>query len=333
MPSLAERPGPAHAAGEPDVIDVLVVGEALVDIVHSADGVHEHVGGSPANVALGLGRLGVAVALLSELGTDDRGTRVVEHLESSAVHVVDASFSDAPTSTATALIGAGGAATYEFDMRWALRSRAMPLPARLVHTGSIAMFLEPGSSAVAELLRALPPGVLVSLDPNIRPVVIGDRETARAAFERFLALADVVKLSDEDAAWLYPGEPIESVLSRLLDAGVSLAAVTRGAAGAMVATRMQAVAVPALPVDVRDTVGAGDSFMAALLAELLRSPGSLDALGAADLERIAAVAVAAAAVTVGRFGADLPTMAEVERMRRRATIERCTTEVIGTVFM
>jgi fructokinase len=333
MTSFAERPSSPGDVSDTAGIDVLVVGEALVDIVHSVDGVHEHPGGSPANVALGLGRLGVATALLSDLGRDPRGTRITEHLESSAVRVLPESFSDAPTSTATALIGAHGAATYEFDVRWSIRSSAMSAPRHLVHTGSIAMFLDPGATAVAELLRSRPPGVLVSIDPNIRPALIGERDAARAVFERFVALADVVKLSDEDAAWLFPGEPIESVLGRVLDAGVALAAVTRGEAGAVLATRMHAVQVPALPVDVRDTVGAGDSFMAALLVGLLRStqaPGDLDV---ADLERLGGFASAAAAVTVGRVGADLPDAGAIERLQRRVTIERCVTGAVGTVFM
>lgn len=333
MPSFAEPSGSLHEACELDGVDVLVVGEALADIVHSIDGEQEHPGGSPANVALGLGRLGATSALLSDLGRDPRGTRIAEHLERSAVRVLAESFADAPTSTATALIGANGAATYKFDVRWALRSAAMPVSARLVHTGSIAMFLEPGATAVATLLRSRPPGVLVSLDPNIRPAIIGDPDAARAVFESFVAFADVVKLSDEDAAWLYPDEAVESVLGRLLDAGVALAAVTRGAAGALLATRMHAVNVPALPVDVRDTVGAGDSFMAALLVGLLRAPGPIAELGVADLERLGAYAAAAAAVTVGRVGADLPDEAAVQRLRRAVTVERCVTGAIGTGFV
>lgn len=321
--------------GDPAVsgIDVLVVGEALVDIVHSVDGVHEHPGGSPSNVALGLGRLGIATALLSRLGRDPRGTRIAEHLERSAVRVLAESFCDTPTATATALIGADGAARYEFDVRWSIASLPTSTPARIMHTGSIAMFLEPGAGAVAELLRSRPAGVLVSIDPNIRPALIGKRDAARAVFERFVALADIVKLSDEDAAWLYPGEPVESVMGRLLDAGVALAAITRGEAGALLATRMHLVRVAALPIEVRDTVGAGDSFMAALLAGVLRSPHRLDELGMAELERLGALATVAAAVTVGRVGADLPDAAAIERLQRRTTIERCTTGAVGTYSM
>ncbi|HZW41040.1 MAG TPA: carbohydrate kinase [Agromyces sp.] len=333
MSSFAEHSGSLLDERELDAVDVLVVGEALVDIVHSVDGEHEHPGGSPANVALGLGRLGITAALLSDLGRDPRGTSIADHLARSSVRVLAESFSDAPTSTATALIGADGAATYEFDVRWALRCEAMPVPARVVHTGSIAMFLEPGATAVEALLRSRPAGVLVSLDPNIRPALVGDRDVARAAFERFVTIADIVKLSDEDAAWLYPGDPVEAVLGRLLDAGVGLAAMTRGEAGAILATRKHVASTAALPVDVRDTVGAGDSFMAALLAELLRVPRPVDELDGADLERLAALAVAAAAVTVGRVGADLPVAADIERMRRTAAIERCTTGAIGTVVI
>jgi fructokinase len=333
MTSFAEPESSPPSVSTPDRVEVLVLGEALVDIVHSGGDSQEHPGGSPANVALGLGRLGVDVALLTDLGRDDRGRRIAEHLERSAVHVLGSSFSESPTSTATALIGADGAATYDFDVRWSVRSEVMPVPARLVHTGSIAMFLEPGAASVAALLGSRPPGTLVSIDPNIRPALLGDRDAARDAFERFVEVSDIVKLSDEDAAWLYPGEPLEAVLGRLLDAGVALAAVTRGESGAVLATRTHVAPVPALPVDVRDTVGAGDSFMAALLAEVLRVERPIDELARADLERLGAFAVAAAAVTVGRVGADLPDSIAIDRLRRLATIERCMTGAGGTIVL
>ena len=312
---------------------VLVIGEAVMDLVSTRRGVTRSPGGSPANVALGLGRLGVPTRLRTALAADNDGLAIRRRLEASGVLVEPASESLLRTPTALAVVDPTGAARYEFDLDWRLSEPIAFGTARVVHTGSIAVFLEPGASDVEAALAARPAGVLVSIDPNIRPAIIGDRDAARAAFERFLPMADIVKLSDEDAAWLYRGEPVESVLGRLLDAGVALAAVTLGGAGAVLATRMHVARVAALPVDVRDTVGAGDSFMAALLAELHRVPGPIYELGVEDLERLGSSAAAAAAVTVGRVGADLPVAADIARARRRAAIERCMTGSMGTVVM
>jgi fructokinase len=256
---------------------------------------------------------------------------ILGRLEASGVLVEPASVSLPRTSTALAELDTDGAARYAFDVEWRVTEPIVTGAVRLVHAGSIALFLQPGAAHIAAALGTRPPGVLVSIDPNVRPAIIGDRADARVAFDRYVELADVVKLSDEDAAWLYPGESPGWVLDRLLTAGVSLAALTRGGEGAVIATPMNRVEVESLPVDVRDTVGAGDSFMAALLAGVLRSETPVGAVDQDDLERIGSFAAAAAAVTVGRVGADLPTADDIARMRRSAAIERCTTGSIGSV--
>lgn len=335
MNSFADGPrvmaGQEAAATTPArFVDVLVIGEALVDIVHRDGRILEHPGGSPANVALGLGRLGLGVDLLTDLGRDQRGDRVAAHLASSGVQVLPESFSDRRTSTATAIIGPDGSASYAFDLRWAPQVDGLATPPRIVHTGSVAAFLSPGADAVHEVLSAAARGrALVSLDPNVRPALMPSAKWAAARFGELARIADVVKLSDEDAAWLYPGEPDSIVLDGLLDLGVGLAVVTRGAAGAVLATRDHRVAVPARPVDVRDTIGAGDSFTAALLAGLLHD-GAIPADREA-LRRLGTRAVQAAAITVGRPGADLPTAAELESALRAHVVDACTAACMGTV--
>ncbi|KRE21838.1 carbohydrate kinase [Agromyces sp. Soil535] len=320
----------ADAAGSPREVDVLVIGESLVDIVHRDGGVVERPGGSPANVALGLGRLGVDVALLTELGRDAHGDRVAAHLVGSGVRLLPESFSTRPTSTASASIGPDGSATYLFDLHW--RPTAIPprLRPRIVHAGSVALFLEPGADAVRDAIEAAArERALVSLDPNVRPALLPPRAAAVARFEELVRFADVVKLSDEDAAWLYPDEPASDVLDRLLDHGVRLAVVTRGGEGAVLATRAHRVAVPTRPVDVRDTIGAGDSFTAALLAGLLPE-GAIPA-DAEAVRRLGRRAAQAAAITVGRVGADLPTAAELDGALRAHIVSTCTTACMGTV--
>lgn len=284
-------------------LDVLVVGEALIDVVESGDAVVEHVGGSPANVALGLGRLGDDVTLLTQLGEDRRGSSIVAHLSASGVAVRPESVRAGATSTALARIDADGQATYEFDVRWEALGTLDGIRPRLIHTGSIACFLAPGAESVRRLLRACG-AAEVTFDPNIRPALIGPHAQAFRAYEQTAALASVVKLSDEDAAWLYPGARPEHVVDEVLGLGPRLVAITLGARGAIVASRDARAEVEAVAVDAVDTIGAGDTFMASLAHSVLRTGSA--GLDAGALRRIGAEAVRAAALTVSRAGADLP---------------------------
>jgi fructokinase len=297
---------------------VLVVGEALVDLVPDDSGTPvAHPGGSPMNVAFGLGRLGVPTALLTRLGDDDHGVAIAAHLEAAGVALLPESRAGGRTSSARIELRADGSASYTFDIDWTLAPIEPPEGVRIVHTGSIAAFLRPGADAVGLLLQTLRDEALVTYDPNIRPALVGDHDEAVAMFEAFAEAAHVVKLSDEDAAWLYPDRELDAVLSGVLGLGPELAVATRGADGAVLMSRGARVDVPAVRVDVVDTIGAGDAFMSALIARLA------DAGVAADPERIAALdeqglrgiggtAVRAAALTVARAGARPPTRAELD---------------------
>jgi fructokinase len=294
---------------------VLTIGEALVDIVTDAAGcTTEVVGGSPANVALGLARQGVPVQLLTALGRDPYGKRIFAHLHAAGVAVIDASWSLRATSTARAQILPDGSAAYSFDVAWMLPSVVRVGEATLVHVGSIAAFLEPGATTLEEFLGRLDPRTIVTFDPNIRPALLGDPVATAARFERLAALADIVKLSDEDAAWLYPAMSPQQVCETVLRLGPRLVAFTQGGTGAMLCAGGLVVDVPAPRVEVRDTVGAGDTFMAALIHEVLAVPELLLSPTALGLMSAGAYAVAAAALTVQRVGADLPTAADILKM-------------------
>ncbi|AXH37069.1 carbohydrate kinase [Humibacter sp. BT305] len=299
-----------------------------MDVVVGPDGSHAHPGGSPANIAYGLARLGHEVSLLTSLADDDFGRALAEHLEGAGVEVLDASWGAERTSTATATIGGDGAARYDFDVSWSIPDGAVVPPASILHSGSIAAFLEPGASAVETLFAAERARSLLSLDPNIRPALVGDHADARARFERLAGLADVVKLSDEDADWLYPGLSVEDAAHRIRDLGPLCVAVTRGAEGALLVSASALVSVPGRKVEVADTIGAGDSFMSALLhviaADLDASAtGTPDARLDGDawratevfdermLARLGDVAVRCAAITCSRPGANPPTAAEL----------------------
>jgi len=321
----SERP---HAA-EPRVC-VVVVGEALVDQVERpGEPVVEHPGGSPANVALTLGRLGHDVHLLTRLGDDERGQDVTRHLDASGVRLLAGSLVTGRTSTALARIGADGAAQYEFDLHWELPDPVPPLPAHALclHTGSVAALLEPGAAQVVSISQDAGAGATISYDPNIRPVLLGPAAQVRPQVEALVALADVVKLSDEDACWLSPADDPEQLAAGWLvpgsqPRGPAVVVLTRGSAGAVAFCSNGRVEVAPLPVTVSDTVGAGDSFSGALI-DALATHGLLGAdrraaLRAIDLPTLQDVvthAVRVAAVTVSRPGADPPTRAELAAQR------------------
>lgn len=302
----------------------LIIGEALIDVVHRADGeVSEHPGGSPANVAIGLGRLGRGVDLLTWFGKDAHGRMITDHLEASAVTVVPGSDSAARTSIAEARLGADGAATYYFDLSWEVPAQwVSPAPAPLVvHTGSIAGVLEPGAPDVANILAAHRASATITYDPNLRPSLMPPPEVTAPVVEDLLALADVVKVSDEDITWLLPGQDPIEVARAWASQGPSLVVVTRGGEGAtaVTATGLR-VDVAAPKVSVADTVGAGDSFMGGLIdglwtADLLGAHrrATLGRIDEATVRRILERCARIAAITVGRPGADPPTTAEVDR--------------------
>lgn len=297
----------------------LVIGEALIDIVVSRGRQDEHVGGSPANVAMGLARLGHPTDLLTHLGADQRGTRITEQLSGTGVRVVPVQ--SAPrTSTATARLDAAGVASYEFDLGWDIPPVDLTGTVHL-HTGSIAATLEPGASRVLETLRAARPVATISYDPNLRPSVMGEPHDVRARVEELIGWSDVVKASDEDIAWLYAGAPVEQVAHLWGRLGPSVVVVTRGADSALLhlpATGGQ-VLVPALAARVVDTVGAGDSFMAGLLSGLLDAgylggPAARERLGRAgpdDIRPAVDRGAAAARWTIERAGAAAPTRSDL----------------------
>jgi len=293
----------------PEPLDVVVVGEALIDIVQSADGVAEYPGGSPANVAYGLGRLDVKAGLLTAIGRDERGDAIAAHLQSAGVVLLPGSKSLQETATATARIAADGSATYTFDIDWALAPVVLPYAPRILHTGSIATFLEPGAGVVRSLLEQARGGCMVTYDPNIRPDLLGTHREALSLFEEIVPLTSVVRMSGSDARWLYPNKTLEETASHLLGLGTGLAVITRGAQGSLMATRHIQLSVPAIPSSVADTIGAGDSYMSALIMGLLLR-GS-DGMAPTVLERIGSIASMAASITVGRPGANPPTHREL----------------------
>lgn len=294
-------------------LQVLVIGEALIDIVVTTTETDEHVGGSPLNVAVGLARLNHPTCLLTSLGDDERGRAITDYVFANHIELI--SSPTVTTSTAVARIAADGSAGYEFDLYWP--TTADPGGTfDVVHTGSIGLFLEPGGGSVRNILRHRRADSLITVDPNIRPSIVDSHDSVLTQFEATARLADVVKLSDEDAAWLYPRLSVDDVLGHLLSVGPRVVVVTQGADGSTLASPAERVAVPVEPVVVVDTIGAGDSYMSALVhglgglgTEVIRTGDPLDSN---ELTRVGAFAARVAAITVARRGAQPPTLAEVE---------------------
>ncbi|MFC7616381.1 carbohydrate kinase [Actinokineospora soli] len=209
---------------------ITVVGEALVDVVPDGDGgAKAHPGGSPANVAVGLARLGAPVTLVTSYGDDPYGELVDAHLRGNGV-TVHRGHDGGPTSVAEVTLDADGVAQYDFRIDWRLDGADLP-PSVCLHTGSIAAVLEPGATAVEALVRATRPRAVVSYDPNCRPSLMGAPDAARPRIERLVALADVVKVSEEDLAWLHPGRPYAEVAREWLALGPAVVVVTCGGEG------------------------------------------------------------------------------------------------------
>jgi fructokinase len=300
--------GPGRSAGR-----LLVFGEALVDVVVDATGteLRRAPGGSPLNVAVGLARLGVPTTLATCLGRDPLGRLLEAHLRTSGTALA-APATAGRTGTAVARLDADGVASYDLDVDWDPVPRPLPEDLDALHVGSLGTVLEPGRRLVLDSIRtANLRGIPVSYDPNVRPSTVCDPSAAWRDVRRIAAAATVVKLSSDDLAALQPGRDPAGVLAELLTgAATRLAVLTLGAGGAVAATATARAEVAAPPVDVVDTVGAGDAFTAGLLVAL-REAGLLSAPAAGyaterQLRAAVRAATEVAAYTCGRRGADPP---------------------------
>ncbi len=298
----------------------LVVGEALTDCSLRGDQVTETPGGSPLNVAIGMGRLGHRVLLATRVGPDSRGQAIIQHAQESGVDLIEGVSGLPRTSTASATIAEDGSASYEFDLLWDITPDMVPTNSFAhLHTGSIGATLEPGGTGVLEIVRQQrEAGASISYDPNVRPSIMGEPGLVRDRIEDIIGLSQIVKASDEDIAWLYPGVSLEDVLRSWGSKGASLVVMTKGAEGVTAWAGHQTVSRPTQATSVADTIGAGDSFMSGLLVALYRRDllgGGVDALASlplAELEACIDFALSCAAVTVSRSGANPPTQKDLD---------------------
>lgn len=302
---------------------IVVLGEALTDCVKRVgdSNVLEVPGGSPMNVAIGLGRLGHDVVLGARWGSDERGSALAAHVANSGVSVIEQASGLEKTSTATAMLSTDGSADYVFDLVWDLEPDMVSSGGYLhVHTGSIGATLKPGAEAVWDIVdRERRLGASVSYDPNARPQIMGDKDLVLDQVKAMVALSDVVKASDEDIEWLYPGQETPDVVAQWQALGVALVVITTGKDGVTGYAGDQVVSLPTRATTVVDTIGAGDSLMSGLISALAarsllgaKNRDVVAGLSLEDLTDILDYSLKSAAITVSRPGADPPWLAELE---------------------
>ena len=300
---------------------ILCCGEALIDMLPRESTAGEpafapYAGGAVFNTAVALGRLRVPVGFFSGLSSDLFGQQLREVLAASHVSANYAAISDRPTTLAFVRLVDGHASYAFYDENTAgrmLSQNDLPTLADDVNAmlfGAISLIPEPCGSTYETLMQREHGQRVTMLDPNIRPGFIPDRQKHLDRIRRMMAMADIVKLSDEDLGWF--GEPgtHEDIIARWLEGGPKLIVMTRGSRGAIAYSRHHTVAVEARPVTVVDTVGAGDTFNAGVLASL-HEHGALTKAALAELSEetirdALALGIKAAAVTVSRAGANPP---------------------------
>jgi fructokinase len=331
-----------------------VIGEALIDLVAESapDDVgaavpryRAHPGGSPFNVAIGLARLGQPTLLQARLSGDAFGRQLYRYAEDNQVDLSIAVAAAEPSTLAIVGLDEHRNATYDFylngtsDWQWTeTELQRAPQDSGWVHFGSLASWTEPAATVIAGHLSRIraKATTVISYDPNIRPLLMGRHSDAMAIVERSVALAHVVKASAEDLAWLYPGRTIASVQQAWQQLGPSLVVVTNGGSGASAFTASgEWLSVPAQPVDVVDTVGAGDAFMAGLINALIRADikliGDDRTQDHADrVRRVLDEAILVAALTCARAGADPPSAAELNAAQAGIQAELGTRPQTGT---
>jgi fructokinase len=300
---------------------IVVGGEALVDLVAGGGGeLDAHLGGGPFNCARTLGRLEQPVAYLGRISRDRFGAQLREQLRKDEVSLDCVVDTDDPTTLALAELDAEGAATYRFYSEGTSvpgltpedALRVLPSRVEMVHVGTLGLVYEPVADALEAVVERVAGEAFVMVDLNIRPLVIHDPDAYLARITRLLPRTHVVKASDDDLAWLDPDKTVIETARALLGSGPAVVLLTRGGEGVTVVTADGETDVPAEPVEVVDTIGAGDAFGGGFLASWRRA-----GLGAGDLERTDAVldatrfACRVAGRTVERAGASPPRLAEV----------------------
>jgi fructokinase len=293
----------------------------LIDLIPGSDGVRvAHVGGGPANTAKALARLGHDVQFIDGISTDEYGVAARKELLDDEVKLDLALTSDKPTCLAIVSLDANGGASYEFKIdgtaTFDFNLNWLPDPSRfkpqVLHIGTLVTVIQPGADVLYDWAMQVAEFAPIVFDPNIRPSVMGDHDLYEASVEKWAALSSVIKVSDDDMAWLFPGQKYEDVAQRWINDGAALVVVTRGSQGIIGITAEGSVEVDGAKITVADTVGAGDT-VGAIIVEAMIEKGILALTGdvlKATLHR----AAVAAGITCSRKGAQPPYKHELKNV-------------------
>lgn len=304
------------------------MGEILIDFLPITEGGHTvgfrmHAGGSPFNVAMGVARLGLPVAFASKLSTDLFGRFLRECVQAEGIDTRFLLKSDAP-STLAFVAKENNEPVYAFYSEGTSDTLITPeeIPAALfeetsvLHFGSISLLLGTTPAAVVSTVERLKGKALLSFDPNVRPGLVHDETGYRVLLDRVFSLTDIVKISAADLDWLMPGLGVEEASGRLLVRGPALVVVTQGGRGVLARRGAEKWEVPALEVEVVDTVGAGDAFSSGMLAGFMErgvtSRAALEHLAPQEIVSVLRLGAAVSGLTCTRAGAEPPTKAEVD---------------------
>ncbi len=294
-------------------MSIWVCGEVLIDLIPDGSGERiPHVGGGPANTAKALARLGHDVYFIDGISSDQYGQMSRQELLDDDVKLDLALNSDKPTCLAIVSLNENGGASYEFEIdgtaTFDFSASWLPDPSRykpsVLHIGTLVTVIQPGADVLYDWAMRVAEFAPIVFDPNVRSVVMNDRDKYLAAVERWVAISSVVKVSDDDMAWLYPGQQYGDVAKRWITDGAALVVVTRGADGLVGFTSDGSVEVPGVKVDVADTVGAGDT-VGAIVVESMIEKGILNLTGD-TLKAVLHRAAVAAGITCSRKGAQPP---------------------------
>jgi fructokinase len=296
-------------------MSIWVCGEVLIDLIPVAPGSNDrapHVGGGPANTAKALARLGHDVHFIDGISTDAYGEMSRDELVADEVKLDLAKSSDLPTALAIVSLNENGGASYEFKLdntaTFDFSLDWLPDPSKykpnVLHIGTLVTVIQPGADVLYDWALQVAEFAPIVFDPNIRPAVMGDRDLYEAAVEKWAAISSVIKVSDDDVAWLFPDQSLDDVAERWVRDGAALVVITRGSEGLIGFTADGAVEVPGVKVVVADTVGAGDT-VGAIVVEAMVEKGIM-ALTGDVLQDVLHRAAKAAAITCSRPGANPP---------------------------
>ncbi|WP_159609901.1 carbohydrate kinase [Glutamicibacter sp. JC586] len=287
---------------------ITVAGESLVDVV----GDEAHAGGSPLNVAVGLARLGHDVEFYTEYGQDEYGNQIAEHLSKAGVQVAEGCVTERSTSVAQVEMDEQSNAHYSFDIHQQIPDVRTDDSVELLHTGSIAAWLEPSGQSIVDAFQNAADVSLRSYDPNLRPDLVENKEKALKRIELLISLSHIVKLSDVDGEYLYPHLDPWGVLEHVARLGPALAVMTQGGGGCLALADGKRYDMAASPTELVDTIGAGDAFMSGLLNGVLTTPELAttlrngEAAQTQDIEHALRHGLTSAALTVAQAGANPP---------------------------